>query len=238
MSIPTPWPAAEHRFDHLWQQARQNLLNGNIVAAKMNNGTTDPVDYCLSTIAPLYTQAQNPIETIETIKNELYLAAGDQFFYSRPSIHISLLACSQRAASPEMFPAERIQRVGDICAEAITGTRRVAMQLRGVNLIGNQVFIQAFPHTYHWAALRQKLEEALLAVGETPITHPDKAPVHVNLMRLTATSQEKLTALLHTIERLRQIEIGGVVISEIELVLTDFVVSASYTKLLRKFSLS
>jgi hypothetical protein len=204
----------------------------------MNNGTTDPVDYCLSTIAPLYSQAQNPIEMIEIIKNELYLAAGgDQFFYPRPSIHISLLACTQRAASPELFPAERIQRVGDICAKTIAGTGRVAMQLRGVNLIGNQVFIQAFPHTCQWPKLRQKLEEALLAAGETPVSHSDKAPVHVNLMRLTATSRQKLTALLHTIERLRQAEIGHVTISEIELVLTDFVVSADHTKLLRKFTL-
>jgi 2'-5' RNA ligase len=238
MSRSTQLQTAEQRFDQLWQQARQNLLDGNIVAAKMNNGATDPVDYCLSTIAPLYIQAQNPIETIETIKNELLLAAGgDQFFYPRPSIHISLLACTQRAASPEAFSAERIRRIGDICAKTIAGTGRVVMQLRGVNLIGNQVFIQAFPQTYEWTALRQKLEEALLAAGETPITHPDKAPVHVNLMRLTATSREKLTTLLHAIERLRRVEIGNVTISEIELVLTDFVVSAGHTKLLRKFTL-
>ncbi len=230
--------AAEQRFEKLWQQGRQTLLENHIVAAKMKGGTTDPVDYCLSTIAPIYTQTQNPIEAIEAIKHELNLAAGNnQFLYSRPSIHISLLACTQRASSPTAFPTERIERVLDICTKTITGTRQITMSLRGINLIGNQVFIQAFPQTRQWAELRQKLEMALIEAGETPISHPDKTPVHVNLIRITDTSPEKLMGLLHTIERLRHTDIGQVSISAIELVLTDFVVSAHHTTHLGKFAL-
>jgi hypothetical protein len=231
--------AAEQRFAKLWQQGRQNLQQGQIIAAKMKDGTTDPVDYCLSTIAPLETQAQNPMAAIEAIKRELSLAAGSaQFFYPSSSIHISLLACTQRAASAEMFAAERIKRVEDICAEVIAGTGQVSMNLRGLNIIGNQVFIQAFPQTGQWAGLRQKLEDALIAAGEAPISHPDKAPVHVNLMRLTDTRPEARLALLQAIERLRQADIGIVSISEVDLVLTDFVVSAHHTTLLRKFALT
>jgi hypothetical protein len=46
------------------------------------------------------------------------------------------------------------------------------------------------------AALRQRLEEALLAAGETPITHPDKAPVHVN-MRLTLPAGKSYRPAAH-----------------------------------------
>lgn len=233
-----PVQAAEQRFANLWQQGRHNLLEGNIIAAKMKAGTTDPVDYCLSTIAPLYIQAQQPGEAVEKIKVELAQAAGpDQFFYPNPSIHISLLACTQRAASPEAFPVERIERVSRICRRVIGGASRVAMDLRGLNIIGNQVFIQAFPPSGQWAELRQNLETALIEEGEAPIVHPDKAPVHVNLMRITDTRPQYLTSLLQAIEQLRQVEIGPVLISEIELVMTDFVVSADHTTLLGQIDL-
>ena len=226
----TPITEAQQRFENLWRAGRQKLLAGHIVAARMDGVTTIPVDYCLSTVAFIDKQPQNPMERIETIKSELYAEIGpNQFFYPRPSLHISLLGCTQRFPSKEVFTTDRIKRVFQVCAKTIEGVGVRKMTLRSLNIVGNQIFIQVFPHDRRWAELRQALEAELAAIGESPLTHPDKAPIHLNLIRITDNNPEKLRRLGQALERLRNIEIGELQVSNIDLVRTDFVISAAHT---------
>jgi hypothetical protein len=113
------------------------------------------------------------------------------------------------------------------------------MTLRGINIVGSQVFIQVFPKNHRWAELRQKLEDALLHIGEEPISYPNKTPIHMNFMRVIDNGQEQLLGILQAIDDLdlRNIEIGEFPVSAIELLVTDFMVSVKNRRIYKQFDL-
>ncbi len=112
------------------------------------------------------------------------------------------------------------------------------MTLRGVGVTGNQVFIQVFPHDRTWEVLRQELERELRAHGETPIAYPNKAPIHMNIMRITDNEPIRLSKILEVVDQLRSIEIGELDVAIVELIVTDFVLSSASTRSLGRFTLS
>lgn len=212
-------------FENLWIQARNQLAAGTITAADMQNGQTVPIHYCLSTVARVIQQPNAPSAAIEKLIKRLRGAVGDQFFYRPESWHISLLGCTPRVPDKTSFESVQIARIRDCCHQVLTGNGAIQMHLNGVGLVGNQVFIQVFPQDDQWAALRQRLETALAAVGEQPISYADKRPIHMNIMRITDSSPDALAKLLNALDELRTVDIGLFTVGAVEYAITDFVLS-------------
>jgi len=142
------------------------------------------------------------------------------------------LGCTPRATTTDSFEKERIDRIEAVCQGVLKSHSVLPMSLKGVGVIGNQVFIQVYPHDRQWAEMRRELEEALLVIGETPIAYPNKAPIHMNILRLTSGDKSALTRLLETVEQLRAVEIGDFMVSAIDYLITDFVLSPANVTLL------
>jgi len=228
---------AGNRFARIWAEEKIKWANGDVSVTKMKDGATVPVDYCLSTIARLKEQKGSPIDRIEAAMGLLGEVAGQQFFYPRESLHVSLLGCTQRAADRHSFGTAQIGRID----EAITATIRpyspARIALQGLNVAGSQVFIQCFPFDDTWAQLRGDIENALLLLGEKPIAYEDKSPIHLNIMRVTNGDKENLSRALTCIEKLRNEDFGVVELSCIDFLVTDFVVSSANTEIFKQYHL-
>jgi len=225
---------AEDRFAQIWATEKVKWANGDVAGTVMKDVA---VDYCLSTIARLKEQENSPIDRIEEAIGLLRKVAGRQFFYPRESLHVSLLGCTQRVEDHHSFETERINRIDGAIAAVLEGRSPVRIALRGLNVVGSQVFVQCFPFDDAWAHLRDDVETAMLLLGEKPITYEDKSPIHLNTMRVADAGNGCLSRTLHCIERLRDQDFGTVELSCIEFLVTDFVVSSANTKVLKQYRL-
>lgn len=228
---------AETRFAGIWAEEKIKWANGNVAVTTMKDGATVPVDYCLTTIARIKEQKDSPIDQLETAVGHLREAAGQQFFYPRESLHVSLLGCTQRAASRHAFGADQIDRIDEAVAATLRGHSPARIALRGLNVAGPQVFVQCFPFDDTWAQLRGDIEEALLLIGEKPIAYANKLPIHLNIMRVMDGDKKSLSRTLHCVEELRDKDFGVVELSCIEFLMTDFVVSSSNSQVLKQYHL-
>lgn len=86
-----PTIEAERYFDALWARAETALNAGDITPARMENGTTVPLDYFISTVARASQQQIAPIAQLEALIGRFRAALPDQFFYPEFSLFISLL---------------------------------------------------------------------------------------------------------------------------------------------------
>ena len=229
--------AAEAYFADLWRRASAEWRAGVVAPARMADGATDPVDYCVSTIAPLAAQPGAPLAAVRDVQARLAGASPGQFLYPPPSLHVSLLGCTPRRPSPNEFGAEQVRRIRAACARVLAGSGPVGLNLRGVGVQGCQVFVQVIPRTDAWARLRGALEDALVDTGERPIAYPDKRPIHLNVLRMTDTSPVALDRMLTAVEALRDAPLGELTISRVGLVITDFVVSPRHARALATFDL-
>ena len=233
-----PADQAAAYFADLWRRASADWRAGTVSPARMADGVTVPVDYCVSTIARLAAQPGSPLARVQEVQASLMAASPGQFLYPPPSLHVSLLGCTPRRPSPDQFDAGQVGRIRDACARVLAWTGSVAFDLRGVGVQGCQVFVQVIPRTDAWGTLRQALETALVAAGEAPISYPDRRPIHLNVLRMTDTSPASLAAMLDAVDALRDAPIAELVISRVELVLTDLVVSPRHARTLATFELA
>lgn len=213
------------RFDHLWAQAQQHLEAGSIEAARMVDGHTDPIDYCLSTISRMVRQPDAPLTVLNSIIAELRTIAPHDFYYDRDSWHITLLGCTPRLPTKAAIPPAQIEHIGALLAQVLPPPAPIRMSLQGIGMMGNQIFIQVLPLDRQWEHLRQTLVDVLLAKGEQPMNHPDKSPVHLNIMRITDLPPAQVPALRDFLAHHRRTDFGTLEVRRIEYLLTDFVVS-------------
>lgn len=204
----------------------------------MQNGVPDPVDYVLTTVARLVDQDGAPFARIAEVQTRLKAVAGRQFLYPLESMHISLLGCTQRYPTRGAFTPERIEAVRKVCSQIISGRGAAVMILRGIGIIGNQVFIQVLPHDRLWAQLRQELGDALVDIGENPITYANKNPIHLNIMRIADAELRKIADILTLVEELRNIDLGDVMFTNVTFMITDFVLAPDNTESLDTFRLA
>lgn len=234
-SMETPKDQAEKRFYRLWETEGKKLLSGQIVPSTMKDGEIYPIDYCLSTIARLINQPHGDeiICGIRSALSNLFETADTQFIYPDESLHVSLLGCTQREKT-NVFDGEHINKIKDICIQKIRGKEPAEINLKGVGIVGNQIFIQGIPLNRNWEELRASMDISLVESGESPISYEDKSPIHINIMRIVDSSPDLLASLHRIISQLRDVELGTVKLTAIEFVITDFCVSKNNVKWLHK----
>lgn len=217
---------ARKRFESLWETEGGKLLRANIIPSAMKDGEIYPTDYCISTIARLI-QQPNGAEIVCGIRNalsNLFETADTQFIYPDESLHVSLLGCTQRKNTNE-FDRDQINKIKHICIREIEKKEPAEITLRGIGIVGNQIFIQGIPQNRNWEELRASLGEELVNSGESPISYEDKSPVHINMIRIVDATPERLASLHRVISRLRDVELGTVTLQTVEFVITDFCVT-------------
>ena len=214
------------RFERLWKIEGDKLLRANIIPSAVKDGEIYPVDYCISAIARLIQQPHGA-EVVCGIRNalsELFEAADTQFIYPDESLHVSLLGCTQRK-NTNVFEHAQINKIKHICIKEIEKKEPAEIILRGIGIVGNQIFIQGFPQNRNWEELRVSLGEELVNSGEFPILYEDKSPVHMNIIRIVDAAPHVLASLHRAVSRLRDVELGTVKLQTVEFVITDFCVT-------------
>ena len=221
---------AAERFDKLWEIESSKLLRGEIMPSAMENGEIYPVDYCVSTIARLIRQPFGKEIVIEIRRklSDLFKIADMQYIYPDESLHISLLGCTQRAASADSFDRDQINKIKDICISEVKKKKPAEIILKGVGIIGNQIFTQGFPVDATWEELRTAMTDKLVSSGENPISYEDKSPIHINIIRIVSSDHDLLLSLHKVISQLRDVELGCVKLRSIDYVITDFCVSKKH----------
>lgn len=233
-----PFLEAESYFEGLWHQANQKLAQSDIKPAAMEGGLTIPVDYCVSTISRIAQQSVSPIKPILQLTQRFSEKLPTQFFYPETSMHITLLGCTQRFPNASTFTEDWIGRINLVCRSVLSTYTPVRLSLKGVGLVGNQAFIQAYPHSRTWENIRADLESKLLEIGEHPISYPNKAPIHLNFMRLLDVRPESIHIVRELLEETHTLEISELNVDTVELLITDFVVSKQNTRIIERFKLS
>jgi 2'-5' RNA ligase len=229
-SLPEAYAEAETYFAGLWARAQEQWRVGQVMPARMQHGATVPVDYCVSSVAFLEAQNAGAQADVARARHELQRIAPEQFFYLPESTHITLLGCTQRHPAPDAFSTAQLDRIAVLCADALRGQPPVMMHLKGLGALGNQVFVQVYPLDRRWEALRTRLGDLLVGAGEAPMLHPNKAPIHMNLMRITDASPGALTRVIEAVGRWRDVDLGSVEVAVVDLVITDFVISPPHTR--------
>ncbi len=210
---------------------------GHVTPAAMYGTIPAPVDFVLTTVARIVDQDDPPLARIAAVREQLRAVGPEQFLYPLASMHITLLGCTQRHEARHVFTKDRTDAVIHTCERVLTGKGPVPMTLRGMGIIGNQVFIQVYPHNNNWAEMRVELEEELVRTGECPITYPDKRPIHLNVMRITHGDRQCLDRIVKLIEEDRRTDFGTVSLSHIAFMITDFVLSPANSEELGTFAL-
>lgn len=226
---------ARIRFERLWETEGDKLLRAEIIPSVMKNGEIYPVDFCISTIARLIQQPHGA-ELVGGIRNtlsNLFETADTQFIYPDESLHVSLLGCTQRKNTKE-FDCAQINKIKHICIKEIEKKEPAEITLKGVGIVGNQIFIQGIPRNRNWEELRASLGDAFVNSGESPILYEDKSPVHINMIRIVDADPERLKSLYRAVSRLRDVELGTVALRTVEFVITDFCVTKKHVVWLDK----
>lgn len=225
-------------FDDLWAKQSTEWDKGNVQATKIKNGTTDPAQMCISTIARLINQETNCFERVQKVIEELKLIDTTQHYYPQDSLHITVLGLTQHQDSTEKFSDQDINRLKSMIDPILQTAKKVKMHLKGLGVVGNQVFIQVYPNTNDWEKLREELDINLQSAKETPISYPNKSPIHLNLIRITDNSPEKVNKLYNKIKELHEYDFGETTFHTIELLITDFFILPEYRKIIQTYKLN
>jgi 2'-5' RNA ligase len=217
---------AIERFNRLWENEGGKLLRSSIIPVVMKNGEIHPTDYCISTIARLINQPNGNeiVSGIRSVLSNLFKVADKQFIYLDESLHISLLGCTQRQET-DVFDDAQISKIKDICIQEIKKKEPSEINLKGVGIVGNQIFIQGIQMNRNWEELRTSLDKRLVNSGEHPISYEDKTPIHINIIQIVNSNPDLLASLHKVISQLRDVDLGTIKLTTIEFVITDFCVS-------------
>ena len=120
-----------------------------------------------------------------------------------------MLGCTQRE-NTNVFDRDQIHRIKHICIQEIEKKEPAEISLKGIGIVGNQIFIQGFPQNRNWEELRASLGERLVNAGESPILYADKSPVHMNIIRIVDAAPNRLSSLYKVISQLRDVELGTI----------------------------
>ena len=157
--------------------------------------------WCVSTIARL-----------PELGDDVRALRLDGYRYPDESLHISLMGCTQREASPPS--RERAEAIARAVRPVLTGPP-VPIEVGRLNVLGAQAFLEVLTDSPRWAQLRVAVADAVEAIGEEPIRHADPEPMHLNVARV-----QSLPDLTQGVDR-------RLALTRIEVVITDFVVTPS-----------
>jgi hypothetical protein len=190
---------AQLRFDRIRAGTTASIVDGTLARQIDDGRFTTPPGPCVSCIARVRSNAPRIVSALGELQNAI-AETGDCYLYPPDSIHVSLLALTQREQIPEFDPA-RIGRLVEAARRSLATTNPSDVRLGALNLLGNQWFVEVFPADDTWAVARRRMAEAARAIGEEPISFPDTEPVHLNMARVNTRLQAPSALTLLALDR-------------------------------------
>jgi hypothetical protein len=191
--------------------------------------TAVPAGDCVSTIARLAANDRAAAHAVLDVQKRLSSRFADLYLYPEESLHVTLLGLTPRRERPDR-PAAQLTALVDLAREACAPLGPVEAQLGGLNLIGDQWFVEVLTDDPAWSATRARLADLVLAAGGEPITYPDTEPMHVNVARVTAgTDAAAVADALHDPDLTADHDLR---LHTVEVVVTDFVVDPGTLRVL------
>lgn len=224
---------SEAAFEQWWHEHGELWQKGAVQAASIRDNVPVPVEYCISIIARLADQPHAPMAQLREITEHLRATSPTQYYYPLDTLHITLLSCTHRSEALTDFPPDRVERVVDVVARSLAKIEPLRVQLRGLGIIRNLCFFQGLPYTREPATLRGKLVPGLRAAGIEPMILSQALPLHATMMRVINTDPQNLRLLYDTLSHMRQIDVGGLLITKWEIVLNDILLSPQHTIVLK-----
>jgi len=224
-------------FEKIWVKSRENLLKGNVIPVNFVKNKIIPLDYTLATVAIIQHQKINPLIRIADVQRRLISIDSSHYYYPFQDLHITLIGTTQRHKDCQLL-RKKIKKIQRLCRRVLTPDYGcIEMNVHGVNLIGSSVFLQVYPGDKKFKTLRSNLLLLLKEHNEAPIEFTDTQYFHMNIMKLTHKDSKKLRKLAEEISNLRNVEIGKLVIDNIEMIIADRIMSTSETIFIKKFNL-
>ena len=223
-------------FDELWEESKRNLLKGKVTPVKFVDGKYVDVDYILTTVVILKDQKKSPIGKIMEIQRELASVDPLHYYYPIESLHMTLIGCTQRYKDLSFFSKRRVNKILGLCSRVFKPEiGSMMMEMRGINVAGSSIFIQVFPNDDKFEKLVKELIMLLKENGEKPLEFPRIRYAHVSIAKLTHNDTSKLKLLVEKIDELRSIQIGKLMVDNIDLVITDRLMLIPNTIFVQKF---
>ena len=167
---------AAARFDGVRAASLERVADGRLVAEIAAGHFDVPGGWCLSTIARLTTNAPELLEPVRSLQMQL-MAASECYRYPLESLHISLLGLTPRTER-ERLDRVRQSRAIEITRATLADVDPDTLQITGLNLLGNQCFLDIVPRDERCAHARRRRGEAAPAAGHAPMIPPHAAPGH------------------------------------------------------------
>lgn len=218
---------AGERFARLRSLGLDAVGSGTLDAQVARGDGRPPDGWCVSTVGRVVRQDTRLADRIEMLQRRI-AAVGPCFSYHRESLHVSLLGLTQREPI-DRFGPDRSARLGEAVHAVLASLGPVEFSLGGLNLLGTQWFIEVVPVDRSWAEARLALARAMLELGETPMSHPDPEPVHLNVARATGPIGDVVAACTLLDPAAAEAPLGPLVVRHVDVVVTDFVVSPERT---------
>ena len=140
---------ARQRFALIRDASLAHARSGQLTA-DIRAGTFEvPRGTCISAVARLSANAPELISEVRGLQ-EAVARSGDCYLYVPESLHISLLGLTQRELGD--FSEHRRDRLREVFRAVVAGSLRCEMHLTGLNLLGNQWFVEVVPSSRHGRA--------------------------------------------------------------------------------------
>lgn len=219
---------ATARFAALRRRALDDLSAGRLTPVPH----PPPVGWCVSTVVRLVNDAPGVVAAVRHLQRRLD-GTGSWAHYGPESLHVSLLGCTQREVARQEDQLDRLAAIRAAVAGAVAEAAPVAVSVERLGLVGPQAFVEVVPVDEQWAVLRGRVADALADVGESPMTHPDPEPIHLNVSRLAGAYDAAALRTLLT-DRTASVD-ASVHLATIELVVTDFALTPGNTTVVARF---
>jgi hypothetical protein len=216
---------ARQRFARIRADSVARVRSGQLAADLRAGAFEVPLGQCISAVARLSANAPDLIGRVAALQHDV-ARSGDCYVYLPESLHISLLGLTQRELGD--FSERRRDQLRSVFRAVVAESLQCEMHLTGLNLLGNQWFVQVEPTSGAWADVRLMMAVASREAGEEPLTFPDPEPIHLNIARLLGTVDSRVVVGL--LER----DPFDIVmpITHVEMVLTDFVMDPEHVVVL------
>jgi hypothetical protein len=226
-------------LNSVWNNSVKQISEGKCSSMTIDRGKPCDLDYVLTTVMVTSSQLRHPIDAIENIQKLLATEDPDHYYYPSPTLHITLMGCTQRFSERSIFRSDWVKKIDTICAQVLTrNLGRIQLELKGVNLIESSVFIQVFPSDHKIEEIRHDLAQLLLDAGETPIIFSEPNHLHMNIAKLTHTHIDRINSFINLLSRLRSKNIGILEVNNVDLIIADRLMSQEETTFVNRYFLS
>lgn len=223
-----------NEFDKNWHRFSEELRRGDVPAYPERKNVYGKEKF-LTLIVRL---EETMLERIYKVCKVLSSFDSDHYFYPTQNIHMTVLDCTSFVPDRHSFSTENITPILEICNSVINRQSSFKIRGKGLNLFPTTVFVQLFNQDYTLWQLRYNLHEILVkSLGKNNYESLIPPPFlsYANVVRFTHRNELEF---INEVQKFRVEDFSSMVVKQIELVVTDKVLSTQNTVTLGKIEIN